>query len=126
VLASGEKEGTVKVQADTGTFADERKVYNPEPGDSDLTKEPDNYVVLIGDESKMGLLQNATQSQFREYASRLNEIVDLMKSMSEVQANLLQKLSSICSQDPVSLGGIDPIEELEQYKARSSASSEGG
>jgi hypothetical protein len=122
MLASGEKEGTVKVQAAAGTYGDDRTVYNPEPGDSDLTKEPDKYVVVLGDESKRGLLQNASQSQFKEYAMRLNEMSDLMKTMGELQANLKQKLSGICSQDPVPLGGIDAVEEAEEYKKKHAAS----
>ncbi|MCP4600550.1 MAG: hypothetical protein GY847_08465 [Proteobacteria bacterium] len=125
VLGAGTEEGMVKVQVDTGTFADERAIYNPEPEteDAELTKEPEKYVVPLGDESKRGLMQNATQSHFLKYSTRLKEITDLMKGMNELQNNLLSKLSEICSQDPVSLlGGIDPIEEFEEYKQRSAAS----
>ncbi|MDJ0765753.1 MAG: hypothetical protein QNJ97_22405 [Myxococcota bacterium] len=126
VFASGSKDGAVKVQAATGTYADERTLYNPEPGDGNLTKEPDKYVVTVGEVSKIGLLANASQSHFRKYQTRLKEMSDLMRGMNDLQTNLLQKLAEICSQDPVALGKIDPIAELENYKQRDGAAGSAG
>ena len=124
--ASEEDDGEtlVQVQQDTGTYGDERKLYNPEPGDKKLTEEPEEYVVLVGDNSKAGVLKNATQSHFDEYSKRLREMSDLMKGMRDTQQNLLNKLAEIASQAPVSLlGGIDVEEEFDEYveKAESGA-----
>ena len=126
VMSPGSKSGMFKVQADTGTYGDDREMYNPQPGDSKLSEDPDKYVVPVGQASVAGLLGNATQSHFKAYAGRLKEISDLMRSMNELQANLLQKMTEICSQDPVFLGGIDPIEELEEYKNRDKAPAQAG
>jgi hypothetical protein len=105
-----------QVQVDTGTFADEREIYSPEGEDSALTKEPDRFIVVVGDNSKTGVLKNATQAHFEAYAHRIKAISDLMKTMRETQTNLLNKLTEICSQDPAGLfGGIDPEEELQEY-----------
>ena len=121
--APGKDEGSFQVQADTGTYADERKLYKPEPGDAELTKEPAKYVVALGPQSKTGLLKNATQSHFQKYAMRLKEISDLMKGMEEMQTNLLNKISEICSQEPPSfLSGIDVEEEVAAYIAHDSES----
>ena len=116
VVVLGATEGsTVQVQTDTGTYAFDRTLYNPEGEDSSLTKEPEKYAVVLGDESKAGLLSNATQSHFAKYGKRLKEISDLMKTMSEVQQNLLNKLSGICSQDPAAFVDPDPEEGLTEY-----------
>ncbi|MCP4674982.1 MAG: hypothetical protein GY854_05655 [Deltaproteobacteria bacterium] len=123
VMGPGTEEGMFKVQADTGTFADERAIYNPAPDVEEnlLSKEPEKYVIPVGEQSKGGLLQNATQSHFKKYGGRLKEITDLMKGMVELQKNLLGKLSEICSQDPVIGGGFDPIEAFEEYKQNDQA-----
>lgn len=116
--ALSDKDGKVmaQVQVDTGTYGDDREIYNPEGADSELTKEPERFVVVIGDNSKQGVLKNATQSHFEAYAQRIRGISDLMKPMREIQGNLLNKLTEICSQDPAGfLGGIDPEEELQEY-----------
>jgi len=115
VIGSGAKGGKVRVQADSGTFADERTLYNPEPGDADLTSSPDKYVVPLGPNSKRGLLQSATQSHFIKYHNRLKEMAATMTKTTEVQTNLLQKLSEIGSQDPVWGGGIDVEDDVEEY-----------
>ena len=115
----GEK---VRVQTDTGTYADERTLYTPEGEDSALTKEPDSYVVPLGDESKAGLLGNATQSHFKKYSMRLKEISDLMKTMGEIQQNLLTKIAGICSQEPAAFVSPDPEEGLQEYISRVSQS----
>jgi hypothetical protein len=114
----------VQVQADTGTYPDPREVYNPEPKDTRLTEEPEKYVVSVGAQSKGGLLKNATQSHFEKYHARVKEMTDLMKSMTELQQNLLNQLSKISSQEPVGiLGGIDVEEEVSRYKSQDKASS---
>ncbi len=113
----------VKVQSNTGTFGIERELLNPSPDDSsskngpNLLAEPDKYVVEIGAQSKAGLLKSAEVSHFESYAMRLKEISDLMKGMSEEKQNLLNKLSSIASQEPVGFlaGGIDVEDEVEEY-----------
>lgn len=115
LLGAGGKGNKIQVQVDSSTFASERELYNPEGEDSSLTKEPDKYVVELGAESKAGLLSNATQSHFKKYSRRLKEISDLMKGMAEIQQNLLNKISEICSQDPAALVDPDPEEELAQY-----------
>jgi len=117
VLGAVSEEGDkVQVQVDTGTFGDEREIYNPEGADNLLSTEPDRFVVVVGDNSKAGVLKNATQSHFEAYGQRLRGISDLMKGMRDTQTNLLNKLSEICSQDPAGLfGGIDPEEELQEY-----------
>jgi len=126
--AEEDKDGNmmVNVQVDTGTYADARQLYNPEGADAELTKEPDKYVMELGVESKLGLLSNATQSHFMEYVERLRDMVDLMKSMGEVQMNLRNKISEICSQEPVTLfaGGVDPDEEVAEYIARDKSAPE--
>lgn len=119
VIGSGSKGGKVRVQADTGTYADDRVLYNPEPGDADLTNSPDKYVVPLGPNSKRGLLQKATQSHFMDYQNRLKEIAGTMAAAADVQTNLLQKLTEIGSQDPVWGGGIDVEEDVEEYKQKS-------
>jgi hypothetical protein len=109
-----------QVQVDTGTYGDARQIYNPQGEDAELTKEPDKYLVEIGPQSKAGLLSNATQSHFREYVVRLRAMVDLMKGMAETQMNLRNKISEICSQEPVAFfaGGVDPEEEYSEYVDR--------
>jgi hypothetical protein len=110
----------VQVQVDTGTYGDARQFYNPEGEDAELTKEPDKYVMEVGQESKAGLLQNATQSHFIAYVARLRDMVDLMKGMAETQVNLRNKISEICSQEPVGIfaGGVDPEAEVSEYIER--------
>ena len=120
LVVIGAGDGTkFQVQADTSTLADERTLYNPEGEDSELTKDPEKYVVQIGQASKGGLLSNATQSHFRKYALRLKEISDLMAGMQQNQQDLLDKISAICSQDPA--WGVDPNPEqaLQDYISRS-------
>jgi hypothetical protein len=119
VLLGAEADGKIQVQVDASTYASERELYNPEGEDSSLTKEPDKYVVPLGPQSKAGLLSNATQSHFKKYAKRLKEISDLMKGMSEIQQNLLNKISEICSQEPAALVDPDPEEALEEYISHS-------
>jgi hypothetical protein len=119
------KEGKtfVKVQSNTGTFGVELELLNPAKDDSptkngtNLFASPDKYVVEIAAQSKAGLLKSATVSHFEGYAMRLKEISDLMKGMSDEKQNLLNKLSSIASQEPVGFlaGGIDVEDEVEQY-----------
>jgi hypothetical protein len=48
---------------------------------------------------------------------RLKEISDLMKGMTEEKQNLLNKLASIASQEPVGIlaGGVDVEDEVEEY-----------
>ncbi len=105
-----------QVQVDTGTFGDARVLYSSEPGDGELTKEPDLYVMAVGDHSKVGILKNATQSHFNKYIGRLRAMSDLMKVIRETQTNLIGKISEICSQEPVGfLGGIDVEEEVAEY-----------
>ena len=105
-----------QVQVDTGTFGDERVLYRSEPGDGELTKEPDLYVMPVGDHSKAGVLKNATQSHFNKYVARLRAMSDLMKSIRDTQTNLINKISEICSQEPVGfLGGIDVEDEVAEY-----------
>ena len=126
VVVLGATEGsTVQVQTDSGTYAFERTIYSPEGEDSALTKEPEKYAVLLGDESKAGLLSNATQAHFTKYGKRLKEISDLMKTMSEIQQNLLNKISGICSQDPAALVDPNPEDGLQEYieHAKSAAAS---
>lgn len=72
-------------------------------------------MVQLGPDSKRGLLQNATQSQFMKYHNRLKEMASLMNKSTDLQTNLMQKLSEIGSQDPVSLGGIDVEDDVEEY-----------
>jgi len=106
------------VQVDTGTFGDARELINPNPGDDALIDEPDGYVVPVGDHSKAGLLKNATQSHFKKYTTRLMKISELMKAMRDIQQNLMGQIAKICSQEPVSfMGGIDTIEEFDEYVA---------
>jgi hypothetical protein len=124
VIGPGEEnddgEMMYQVQVDTGTYGDARQIYNPPGEDAELTKEPDKYLVEIGPQSKAGLLSNATQSHFREYVVRLRAMSDLMKGMAETQMNLRNKISEICSQEPVAfLGGIDVEEEYAEYVERS-------
>ncbi len=105
-----------QVQVDTGTFGDARVLYSSEPGDGELTKEPDLYVMAVGDHSKAGILKNATQSHFNQYVARLKAMSDLMKVIRETQTNLIGKISEICSQEPVGfLGGIDVEDEVAEY-----------
>ncbi len=119
VVVLGEVSGdTVRVQTDSGTYAFERTMYNPEGEDSALTKDPEKYVIMLGQESKAGLLGNATQSHFTKYSKRIKEISDLMKTMGEIQQNLLNKISSICSQDPAAFVDPNPEEGLQEYIAR--------
>jgi len=127
VVVLGAIEGdTVQVQTDSGTFAFERTLYNPQGEDSALTKEPEKYAVTLGPESKAGLLGNATQSHFMKYAKRLKEISDLMKAMGEIQQNLLTKIEGICSQDPAALVDPDPEEGLQEYIAHAKNAPAGG
>jgi hypothetical protein len=117
VVVLGAVDGsTVQVQQDTGTYASERTLYNPEGEDCELSKEPDKYVVEVGMQSKGGLLGNATQSHFVAYSMRLKDINDLMKGMTELQQNLLDKISRISSQDPAPFADPDPEEAFEDYK----------
>jgi hypothetical protein len=123
VIGAGEenKDGVMEydVQIDTGTFGDKRQLYSPPGEDAELTKEPDKYMIEVGPQSKAGLLGNATQSHFTKYVARLRDMVDLMKGMAETQMNLRNKISEICSQEPVSfLGGIDVEEEVAEYIER--------
>lgn len=119
VVVLGATEGDkVQVQTDTGTYAFDRTLYSPEGEDTALTKEPENYVVALGPESKAGLLGNATQSHFMKYAKRLKEISDLMKVMGEIQQNLLNKIDGICSQDPAAFVDPNPEEGLKEYIAQ--------
>jgi hypothetical protein len=122
-----EKQGkpTVSIQLTPGTVGDERELLNPEPDytpakpQESLYADPDKYVVEIGLRSKNGLLKNTTISRFEQYALRLKEIMDLMKTMTEEQGNLLSKLTSIASQEPPGFlaGGIDVHEDVEKYIA---------
>lgn len=127
VLGAGE-DGKVTVQQDTGAASVELSVYNPQSEeDVSLCKEPDKYVVEVGPQSKGGLLANATQSHFVAYQMRLKDISELMTSMTELQQNLLDKISRIASQDPA--GGVDPDPEeaYQEYVAnakRAAASAE--
>jgi hypothetical protein len=105
-----------QVQVDTGTFGDARVLYSSEPGDGELTKEPELYVMPVGDHSKAGILKNATQSHFNKYVTRLKAMSDLMKVIRETQTNLIGKIGEICSQEPVGfLGGIDVEDEVAEY-----------
>ncbi len=124
VVVLGKIEGdTATVQQDTGTFGAERTIYNPEGEDSSFSKEPDKYVIPVGDQSKAGLLGKATQSHFVAYQKRLKEIADLMSGMTELQKNLLDKISMIASQDPARGVDPDPEDALEEYKTRAKAAS---
>ncbi len=136
VLGAVEEDGEkvmVKVQVDTGTFGDDRQLFNPAPDwkpekeEDSLIVTPDKYVIELGPQSKAGLLKNATQSHFEKYAKRVKEIADLMTGMGEGQQNLLNKLSEICSQEPVGFmnGGIDVEEQFDEYVASRSSGSEG-
>jgi hypothetical protein len=109
---------TVQVQQDTGTFGAERTLYNPDGEDSSLSREPEKYVVEVGAQSKGGLLGKATQSHFVAYQMRLKDISDLMKTMSELQQNILDKISRIASQDPASFADPDPEAEFQAYVER--------
>ncbi len=127
VVLLGAGDGTkFQVQADAGSPAIEKILYNPEGEDSELSKEPEKFFVQLGQESKNGLLANATQSQFKKYVHRLKEISDLMKGMSEIQQNILDKISAIGSQAPA--WGVDPDPEagLEDYIRRSAAAAAQG
>lgn len=122
VVLSAGKGDKVKVQAATGSFADERILYNPEGEDSSFSKEPEKYVIEVSQQSKGGLLAKASQSQFQDYAGRLKGLSDIVNKMDQLQTDLLNKLAEIRSQEPVALGGIDPIEDFEEYKKNDSAS----
>ncbi len=117
VGACEEEKGAMmcQVQVDTGTFGDQRELYSPEGENSDLTKEPGKYVMAIGENSKAGLLKNSTQSHFMKYAERLKAMSDQMKGMREIMQNLRNKISEISSQEPVSFGGFDVEEEVNNY-----------
>jgi hypothetical protein len=122
LVVIGAGDGTkFQVQVDTSTFADERTLYNPEGEDSELTKDPEKYLVQLGPESKGGLLANATQSHFKKYAHRLKEISDLMSGMQQNQQDLLDKISAICSQDPANFVDPDPEQSLQDYIQRVSS-----
>jgi hypothetical protein len=118
--ANGEK---VKVQTDSGTFGDERILYSPAGEDAGLTKEPDKYVVEVGQQSKDGLLGNATQSHFDAYARRLREIGDTLKAMEEMKNSLRDKLLAMTSQEPVFFSGCDALGDFEAHKAKSARGS---
>ena len=77
-------------------------------------------------QSKGGLLAKATQSQFVAYQTRLKDISDAMKSMSELQQNLLDKISRISSQDPARFADPDPEAEFEAYVTRDKTSAASG
>ncbi|MBN2341996.1 MAG: hypothetical protein JXX29_21765 [Deltaproteobacteria bacterium] len=111
---------SVQIQAKAGSYSDERKLYNPEGADDKLTTEPDQYVVPIGANSKKTILQNATQSHFEAYTSRLQEMAKLLKIMAEEQENMFGPLDDNCSREPVApftARGVDPELEFEEYKA---------
>ncbi len=106
------------VQVAPGTLGDERELFNPSPeGEnvSELAEKPTSFVAVLGDNSKKGLMKNASQSHFDEYIARLQEMSKLMAAMSKTQEDLLNKMSAICSQDPVSGTGVDPEAERDDY-----------
>ena len=109
-----------KAFPETGSFADDRELYNPsKDGDnSAFAKEPDKFVIPIGRDSKGGILKNATQPHFNEYTSRLQSMSDLMKKMREEQTHLLTKLEVIKSQDPLEYNEPNPSKAFEEYKQK--------
>ncbi len=111
----------VQIQLKPGTYGEEkRELYNPEGADDRLTKEPEKYVVVVGQQSKQSLLQNATQSHFTEYLKRLEDMATLLKVMEEQQNNMFGPLDDNCSREPVSFlaRGVDPEAEFQEYKAK--------
>jgi hypothetical protein len=115
----------IKVQTNSGTFGDERILYNPEGGDSSLTTEPDKYVVEVGAQSKSGLLGNATQSHFDAYVRRLRELAETLKAMENMKNQLRDKLSRLTSQEPVFFSGCDALGDFEEYKNKSRSAAPG-
>jgi hypothetical protein len=109
------------VQLEPGTVGDDRELFNPTEGSDQgtgMSQNPTNYVVELTDQSKAGLLNNASQSHFEKYSNRLGEITFHISETQKVQQELLNRLSEICSQEPVKiLGGFDPDEEAKKYIA---------
>ncbi|MBN2716685.1 MAG: hypothetical protein JXX14_12595 [Deltaproteobacteria bacterium] len=121
IVLLGAAEGDeIQIQAKPGSFSDKRKLYNPEGADDKLTTEPDSYVIPVGAQSKKSVLQNATQSHFNAYISRLEEMAKLLKIMGEEQDNMFGPLDDNCSREPVpaiTASGINSEELFEEYKA---------
>jgi hypothetical protein len=116
--ANGNK---IQVQADTGSVGDSRIIWNPQGEDSKLSKEPEEYVVIMGQMSKATLLKNVTQSHWEKYVKRLTAMAEVLKTMREDQDNLHSKLNLIVSQEPVHiLVDINTEKEFEEYKAKAS------
>ncbi|MBN2531032.1 MAG: hypothetical protein JXR76_31890 [Deltaproteobacteria bacterium] len=110
----------VQIQDKVGGFSGELTVYNPEGADDKLTTEPGEYVIPVGDLSKKTILQNASQSHFNAYLSRLEEMAKVLKVMEEEQENMFGPLNDNCSREPVSpftARGVDPEAEFNEYKA---------
>jgi len=105
------------VQAEAGSFAYKRTPYYPQgEEDARLAAEVDKFLVPVNPLAKRGMLKNASQSHFERYLKRLGNINGLIKKMVEEQGQLLQRMTDICSQEPVGiLGGIDVDEEYETY-----------
>jgi hypothetical protein len=90
-----------------------------------LIKDPGDYVVKVGDATKNGLLKDASEPHFARYLKRLKAISDLVKSMAEIQKNLLAKFAEYSSQSAAPFVKPNPEKAFQQYLARSKSGGEG-
>ncbi len=116
---SEEKKGktTYVVQAAAGKTGRSRTLYNPpEEGDNgEFAKSPDDFVIEVSPESKAGLLEGASLSQFDAYTGRLRDIQNQMKLIRDIQTPLMNKLGELASQDPAWLAPPNPESAFEAY-----------
>ena len=69
-------------------------------------------MIPIDDRSRAGILANASQSHFNEYASRLQQMAILMKDMAETQRSLMSGLDEISQLETKFVFGFDVEEEI--------------
>ncbi len=92
------KEDTVagfKLQGGTGFPTVDKQIYLG----GDLTAEPENWVVPMGQESKELVLIREQIGHFVEYQMRLQSMIDLANAMDQNQKSLLITIGEIASLD---------------------------
>jgi hypothetical protein len=117
----------MQVQSDTGSRPLKRELYSVQAEEKGLLKDkqPSDYVVKVGDASKNGLLKNSSEPHFVRYVKRLKTIADLIKSMAEMQKNLLAKFDEFSRESAAPFVKPNPTKAFEQYLERSKGGGEG-
>lgn len=130
VVVLGKKETkdgqlTSRIQTEVGIYGDSRTYYNGKPGDAELGKAPETYVIEVAPQSEGDLLADAPKPHFEQYKARLKALADLVARMRESQQALKTAVDKIAAESaPSLLTGLDIEEDVEEYQRAAAKAAE--